>query len=122
MKGTTHALFRVATSHRTCYEIIADHTHNSGDHVHNSSDHAHNSGDHTHNSGDHVHNRGHHMTVVWPYGFSYALTASSQKENFFVSISQKAVLFAFHLMASLVINSLIYGLVRTTLNIPQELW
>ena len=43
------------------------------------------------------------------------------KGELFVSISRKAVLFAFHLMASLVINSLMYGLVRATLNIPQEL-
>ena len=83
MKGTAHALFSVATSHRMCYEIIGDHAHNSGDHAHNIGDHAHNigdhahnSGDHAHNSGDHVHNRGNHVTVVWPYGFSYALTAS----------------------------------------------
>ena len=28
MKGTAHALFRVASRHRMCYEIIGDHAHN----------------------------------------------------------------------------------------------
>ena len=51
MKGTLHALFRVATRHRMCYEIIDNH--------------AHNSGDHTHNSWELVHNRGNHMRKNW---------------------------------------------------------
>ena len=42
MKGTAHALFRVANSDRMCYEIMGDHAHNIGDHAHNSGDHAHN--------------------------------------------------------------------------------
>ena len=49
MKGTTHALFTVATRHRMCYVIICDDVHNRVDHVHISADHVYNRGNHMHN-------------------------------------------------------------------------
>ena len=59
MKGTTRALFTVATRHQMCYEIIGGH--NRADHVHSQAYHVHNRNDHIHNSFDHIYNKGNHM-------------------------------------------------------------
>ena len=90
MKGTAHALFRVATCHRMCYEII---------------------GDHAHNSGDHVHNRGKRDGFLRDRDKVFLLGGGSEGvpeaiRSAFVMQQTGCQGTAFHLMASLVINSL----------------
>ena len=59
MKGTTYALFTVATCHWMCYGII-------GNQTNNSNDHAHKNGDHVCNRGIHMHKNGSNKLVnVW---------------------------------------------------------